>query len=146
MTCRSEHPILFSGPMVRAILDGRKSMTRRVVVPPRKCQIGGRHMFYPGERWWVGPCPTGGFWAVDDPAGPPSRWTPSGPGFRCPYGVPGDLLWVREAFCAGRSATPSGFGIIPRVGKPEPGDKIVYRASWTGDDQPPWRPSVHMPR
>lgn len=37
-------------------------------------------------------------------------------------------------------------GIIPRTGKPQEGDKIVYRADWDGPDHPPWRPSIFMPR
>jgi hypothetical protein len=73
-----ERPILFSGPMIRAIRDGRKSMTRRIVKGV-------------------------GSWAVED-RDDGSMW----PGFqdeycdwkwdRCPYGQAGDLLWVRETF------------------------------------------------
>jgi hypothetical protein len=68
-----ERPILFSGPMVRAILDGSKTQTRRVVKPQ----------------------PTAGF----DPYGSPMYATPAGPRIiRCPYGIPGDRLWGRETW------------------------------------------------
>jgi len=66
-----ERPILFSAPMVLAILDGRKTMTRRVVKPQPEtaCMISDStaSLCYPGMLWR-----------------------------KCPYGVPGDLLWVRE--------------------------------------------------
>lgn len=62
-----ERPILFSAPMVRAILEGRKSQTRRVVKPqPNPIRIGQDEV--------------------------PSACGP------CPYGVPGDRLWVRETW------------------------------------------------
>lgn len=70
----SEHPILFSGPMVRAILDGRKTQTRRVV-----------------RRTDAGRVKT---------AGSPSNWHLEDPDAvkACPYGSRGDTLWVRETF------------------------------------------------
>ena len=81
-----ERPILFNGPMVRAILEGRKSMTRRVVKP------------VPSDVWGHG--------VVTD-----TRSTKFGKfcvhmrgefcgdvHVDCPYGTPGDRLWVRETF------------------------------------------------
>ncbi len=66
-----ERPILFSRPMVRAILDGRKTQTRRVVKP----QPDGFHHSTGEPSVFVG--------AFAKP-------------IACPYGVPGDRLWVRE--------------------------------------------------
>lgn len=97
-----ERPIIFSGEMVRAILAGRKTQTRRVVTPrpPSVEAVRAKsgdafHLFTdfntPGV-WRV----AGSVWAVRDlmggfGGGPGPRW-------RCPYGVPGDRLWVREAY------------------------------------------------
>lgn len=71
-----ERPILFSGAMVRAILDDRKSQTRRVVKPQPDIVTSD---------------------------GVPARFTPRdaelgrlGEVIRCPYGQPGDRLWVKE--------------------------------------------------
>lgn len=65
----SDKPILFSGPMVRAILEGRKTQTRRIIkTQPDKIWVDGR-------PWWN----IGGL-----------RWP------KCPYGQTGEALWVRE--------------------------------------------------
>jgi hypothetical protein len=102
-----ERPILFNGEMVRAILEGRKTQTRRIV---KDCYLTG---------------------------GPPEDYLLS----RCPYGQPGDRLWVRETFAW-------------------PNDQVtIYRANWREDamrrglDHIPkddsgirWNPSIHMPR
>lgn len=107
---------------VRAILDGRKTQTRRVV----KLTDSGR-VKEPGS-------PRN--WHLDDPEAV----------MACPYGVPGDRLWVRETWCPG-SATPLGIGLLPCIGPAHLGDKIAYRATDDyGGDDPPWRPSIHMPR
>lgn len=81
-----ERPILFSGEMVRAILEGRKTQTRRVI----KNQA----------HWWkdVWRHPYGGWIAADAPKPliPLTQYDKKG-GFPCPYGQVGDRLWVREA-------------------------------------------------
>lgn len=73
-----ERPILFSGPMVRAILEGRKTVTRRVVKPAP--QMVTDHSAVP----WEG-----------DPGVLLRLLEQSGR--KCPYGQPGDRLWVRES-------------------------------------------------
>lgn len=70
-----ERPILFSGPMVRAILDGRKTQTRRI--------------YKPSEGF---PCQDG---EITGNPNESSTWTDWGP---CRYGNNGDRLWVRETF------------------------------------------------
>lgn len=137
-----ERPILFSGDMVRAILDGRKTQTRQ----PIKCCCNQMHngrllgtwgLSRPPCRWqgdvdevnWrhFGRKPKVGDWIehyqtdVDDYASQVVT---------CPFGVPGDLLWVRETW-----RLPSG----------APNGWVEYRA----DDSRTkfcWRPAIHMPR
>lgn len=146
-----ERPILFQGAMVRAILDGSKTQTRRVVKPPVSCRLGGRHTFYPAGRWWVGPCPTGGYWAVDVPEGPPSRWSPSGDGFPSPYGAPGDLLHVRETWCPSL-ISDGGDGWVNLIQYRADGHETAVpdeHADWFDARESHgyhWRPSIHMPK
>ena len=117
-----ERPILFNAPMVRAILDGRKTQTRRVAKRVNFISAGGATMEFSDDD--IRPVP-------------------------CPYGEPGDRLWVREAF-----------DFLPSGGPDEPqACEIVYWA--TGSHEPRTapsgynpmiyghekvRPSIHMPR
>lgn len=85
-----EHPILFSGPMVRAILEGRKTQTRRVVKPQPSYIIDSQCRTYEpaledqhGEMY-PGP-EVFGFYNEEH-------------GWKSPYGKPGDRLWVREPY------------------------------------------------
>jgi len=103
----TERPILFSAPMVRALLAGTKTQTRRALRD---------------GTWWT-------------PEHGVIRMAPAGlacTGFAhvaCPYGKPGNRLWVRETWA-------------------QHGLRAVYRAD--GDERPTgagaWRPSIHMPR
>jgi len=116
-----EHPILFSGEMVRAILDGRKTQTRRLVrLPP-----GYEH----GEVYGYEGSYNGRHCLACDPG--PSR------AILCPFGVPGDRLWVRETWRDGQYAVGKEWDFDDRVG---------YRASFVGDPALKWKPSIHMPR
>ena len=120
----TERPILFSGPMVRALLEGRKTQTRRIVKPQP-----------PSGFDRVAPEPPGyGFqWQNDAP--PLGMWT-----VRCPYGVPGDRLWVRETF-----SFVGGQGVWELSQAQSLGvERWLYRAG--GDDADRWWPSIHMPR
>lgn len=85
-------PILFSTPMVQAILDERKTQTRRIV----KEQILG--IARPGEH-------------------------------KCPYGQPGDVLWVRETFQTWRLG-------------------YIHKATWSTElpENIKWKPGIHMPK
>lgn len=83
-----ERPILFSAPMVRAILDGSKTQTRRVVKP--QPQVEGDSIYWSSPRY-------------DNGMGCNYFHTRLEPGLRlmlkaCPYGQPGDQLWVRETW------------------------------------------------
>jgi hypothetical protein len=116
----SEKPILFSGPMVRAILDGRKTVTRRVITPTRSLDLK------PGDiivRW--GP----------QFGGTAARFRPS-------Y-APGDRLWVREGWA---HLPKSAYG-LPKTADPNDVDMAAYyRADFDRSGKPAWRPSIHMPR
>lgn len=90
-----ERPILFSAPMARAILEGRKSQTRRVVKPQPALNLDSDDILKvglpesKGLGYYSGSTPYR--WSKKDRA--PDR-TP------CPYGAPGDRLWVREPWKA----------------------------------------------
>lgn len=139
-----ERPILFSASMVRALLDGSKKQTRRVVKPqfaadaipvemPATDPAGG----------WVVPGHSGVWWC--DAAANPDDVR------RCPYGQPGDRLWVREAhyltddgdteyavYAADDLATYQHLRSIDALPSDFPADvKAQHRRL---------RPSTHMPR
>lgn len=120
-----ERPILFSGPMVRAILESRKTQTRRVVAFPRR-----------GAFVMVGS--QDGSWSPFQSDDGESEICSDGceHPMSCPYGVPGDRLWVRETH-------------LVIGGKESKNPRVVYRASNDGDDawlSPVWTPSIFMSR
>lgn len=142
MTAR---PILFSADMVRALLEGRKTQTRRVA----KLNLSGR-VARGGRNWHC---------ADPDAA------------LACPYGQPGDLLWVRETYCLEReidgNAPPytDGRPVLREV-DPFDGDPAWTQPHYRATDPEPelayeygtcprcenrephahWKPSIHMPR
>lgn len=120
-----ERPILFSAPMVRAILEDRKTVTRRAVKvqPCSKADIGSYGIGQPFIR---------------NPN--VSKANPA-----CPYGQPGDRLWVREAFGLQIRHYGGGTGehIVYRATNPD----AIYCKSAEGHEYPvKWKPSIHMPR
>lgn len=123
-----ERPILFSDPMVRAILAGTKTQTRRVVKPQPSPELLAD---YAEIRDRYGSARTDAQMLSDC--------------VPCPYGQPGDRLWVRETFIGARGYDrdpPSRFGNKP----------IWYCADGEPDRAQWWqlsdrkRPSIHMPR
>lgn len=82
MTTTKERPILFKGEMVCAILDGSKTQTRRVVKSQRDMDFDVNDPTY-GPYWLS---------YATEADGEDAK-------VRCPYGKPGDRLWVRETFC-----------------------------------------------
>lgn len=113
-----EYPILFSGEMVQAILDGRKTQTRRVINPQALLDNKTR----------VNAC------------------------YECPYGAPGDLLWVRETWRAVELDNGND-GILYRA---DNHFKSIENSQAAADlwcdayaDRKhgnKWRPSIFMPR
>lgn len=87
-----ERPILFSGPMVRAVLDGRKSQTRRVMKP--QPVLYGNKSSFPGH---FAECE--GRWSHVTP-NPNGTWNENSKPVKCPYGQPGDPLYVKQPWLA----------------------------------------------
>jgi hypothetical protein len=128
-----ERPILFSGAMVKAIMSGRKTQTRRVIKPQPVNAI-----FHNGN-WIEAKCELSNKDRV----------------LKCPYGLINDRLWVRETWRIWEGASFSETG--------EPYDPDVIVGSLSGidieylksrpieymadsQDEGPWRPSIFMPR
>lgn len=127
-------PILFCGPMVRALLDGRKTQTRRVVKPQpahgcfyaiNESQNAALHMAR-GESGYA-------IYVPPKPNSKDHRLT-------CPYGQPGDLLWVRETL----GNDGDGDWWYAADTKYTVGD---YPDGWQRrQGHKPSIPSIHMPR
>ncbi|MEM8880917.1 MAG: hypothetical protein AAGC82_09980 [Pseudomonadota bacterium] len=129
----SDRQILFSGEMVRALLEGGKTMTRRVFRPEPPDDFKACRWNHDERMWsWTGPGP---------------KWV--GSRYAVPRHTPGDRLWVREAWaqvtdvdrkpqsgrCLYRADASDNSGVRwPTV---QPGDP---------DREVTWRPSIHMPR
>jgi len=95
-----ERPIIFSGELVRAILDGRKTQTRQIVkFRTKSAKLFGQQQehfelksAYPArEKGWI-------FWSSDSPGLAEFTKRAYSAGITCPYGEPGDRLWVKENF------------------------------------------------
>jgi hypothetical protein len=118
---QADKPILFSTDMVKAILEGRKTMTRRVIKPQPRYHSKGDYWLINTEYWY-------------------DKYKP---GFEtlkkyCPY-PPGTVLYVREAW----AKVSDWIEVDPEVGIP---DGYIYKADWQGAECPRWRPSIHMPK
>lgn len=130
----TEKPILFSGEMVRAILDGRKTQTRRVM---RDVPFDADGPFEAGMAPGSGPFMNQ--WAMQFSNGAMKRQ-------RCPYGRVGYRLWVRETWYDNISSS--------REDEDRSHEHLYYRADGEfhdffedfSDDGAKWRPSIHMPR
>lgn len=144
----SERPIIFSGPMVRAIIEGRKTQTRRVMWPQPVLVNDGRTWDWPKPS----PYPPNRKRGISAASWADGLWDPGvGLGHLCPFGAPGDRLWVREthAFVSRdaerRPITEFNVEYRADTGASAPGgwDKIRDRDD---PDRMIWRPSIHMPR
>lgn len=147
-----ERPILFSAPMVRAILDGRKTQTRRVVKPqPLAGCTDYWRVLKSTEKslidTWV---PRGG---VPDKGG---GFPVQGERVRCPYGIRGDRLWVRESFAFAECEngdplivyrSDGAIADIYQLGNGPMQLNGFRREKWCDRNGIlKWRPSIHMPR
>lgn len=116
-------PILFSTPMVQAILDDRKTMTRRKVKEP--------------ALTWLGP----------------DLFNPEFVALRenhlCPYGSPGDVLWVRESWKPENMISHGEYAKGVRYaanGSWIANDSEDVRKAWLKIKKDGWKPSIHMPK
>ncbi|WP_395275112.1 hypothetical protein V1577_20235 [Enterobacter bugandensis] len=122
----TERGMIFNGEMVRAILDGRKTQTRRII---KDCTVGRDPIskFIQIGKKFIGCYPEDVPELIRE---------------CCPYGVPGDRIWVRETWAEAGASAP---------------DLKLYRANYPAhvpahyENVPPaedvrWTPSIHMPR
>lgn len=168
------HPLIFTDAMVQALLDGRKTMTRRVV-SPSTCTVLGHNVRADSPMWAglklnspnvelrnqstimraiVGQEAPDDLhlnvpWIHPEDEARGLQWDG-----HCFYRVrpiiePGDLCWVREAwqaFSGGTMQTPFGTARL-YANNPQPGHEIKYRADTDPKkDFGRYRPSIHMPR
>lgn len=90
-----ERPIIFSSEMVRAILDNRKTQTRRVIKPQPCVSHYGVTWTKQGRTTVYGAMLADWDYSHWDEGKPASQSMIN----RCPYGKPGDRLWVKETWC-----------------------------------------------
>lgn len=112
--------IIFSGPMVRALLDGRKTQTRRLLNPQPQCLTGRGKRIYADADWR-------------------KSWR-DGEDDDLPY-APGDRLYVRETW----SHSGEGVWSIADAQMAMNG-RALYRMDHEGPPPLHWWPSIHMPR
>ncbi|HHA2019628.1 TPA: hypothetical protein ACOEGN_003205 [Enterobacter kobei] len=139
-----ERGMIFNGEMVRAILDGKKTQTRRIMkVQPsdgfHPTHNGydldlNAHWYTPGvidKNGYLQPAKKDVFGVADE-----------NEGYTCPFGAVGDRIWVRETWAEAGASAP---------------DLKLYRANYPAhvpthyENVPPasdirWTPSIHMPR
>ena len=114
-----ERPILMNGAMVRAVLDGSKTQTRRLM-KPQPVPIPGE----PGKHWWPSNAAQSMMRVEDGFQKHPGIFDDA-----CPHGQPGDRIWVRETFA-------------------DIGCRLTYRADEDDGAHckvKRWIPSIHMP-
>ncbi|HGW3748289.1 TPA: hypothetical protein ACNIBN_001899 [Klebsiella pneumoniae] len=126
-----ERGMIFNGEMVRAILDGRKTQTRRPIKwkQTRFTEIGERE---DGSKWpWS-----------EDAEHACDFWHP------CPFGAVGDRIWVRETFCTVDDTQYGGEKWVDYRATPK--FEASHPAGWdcapNDAEAIKWRPSIHMPR
>ncbi|WP_337025217.1 hypothetical protein [Pantoea anthophila] len=165
-----ERPIIFNADMVRAVLDGRKTQTRRIMrVQPSAdfCPMNMELKRDFNARWY-----TPGMVDKDGYLQPAKKQTfgvaSEDEGYTCPFGAVGDRLWVRETWSVVSHAFDDDGLMIDYVpdrpakavheqpfGRGYYSGHAIYAAdggfTWGDDDgcvdgRSCWKPSIHMPR
>ena len=132
-------PILFNTEMVKALIEGRKTMTRRIIKPQPRADAEMRYVFAGGRKGDIGKWHDWKQGVIDAP-----KWTPP-----CHAG---DILYVRETWCEGKVAygeEPDG-RCVPFISQC-PGEDDIIHKEWVirediGTEDVVWRPSIHMPK
>jgi hypothetical protein len=157
----TEYPILFNREMILALHAGRKTQTRRIVNPQPWAEAISAHYHPSAPSGSGGMHPASAIFSATPRLSPP--WAAPKP-VKCPFGEPGDSLWVREAWRVSEkhdSTAPRdlpferGLTIMYDAGgsrsKNDKGEyeNDSYWPNWHAD-RPSWagkgRPSIHMPR
>lgn len=130
----TERGMIFNGEMVRALLDGRKTQTRRIMKPqPEVCSRGG--------HWWSSNVFKTMLHVEEEMQNGKGGWGGL-VGGACPFGAVGDRIWVRETWAEAGGNAP---------------ELQLYRANYPDHvpshyehlkpaEEIRWRPSIHMPR
>ena len=122
-----ETGLIFKVPLVRAILEGRKTQTRRVAKPVKHPDLG--NLYTPGALL-----------REHEPQHVINR--------ACPYGQPGDRIYVRETWRGVVNIAPPDsyeYAVARYVPDQEHCRRVEYAATQEADGEP-WRPAIHMPK
>lgn len=145
-----ERGMIFNTDMVRAILDGRKTQTRRIMkAQPENAELGLRRITDSSVAKEVGMY----FWCLADACGVKQRSNL----FSCPFGVVGDRIWVRETF-QGPLIPEEELSDFFGASNPDKFYSSAY-CEYAADGGPRpeyvdaddntrygWKPAIHMPR
>lgn len=137
-----ERGMIFNGEMVRAILDGRKTQTRRIMkIQPEHSGLGLRRVIDSKNGSDDGKY----FWSLSDACGLKIR----SKSFTCPFGSVGDRIWVREAFRVHSRATDVAT-LVYKASERNSWTEQTHRVPVSVCNKPAttekWTPSLHMPR
>lgn len=162
-----ERPIIFNADMVRTVLDGRKTQTRRIIQSPAKnMQAAGQKVIdyrEPGDKWYGEHV-----FSMRNQSGTWCDYTKEQFLAKCPFGEVGDRLWVKETWSVVSHAFDDDGLMIDYVpdrpakavhekpfGRGYYSGHAIYAAdggfTWGDDDgcvdgRSCWKPSIHMPR
>jgi hypothetical protein len=148
-----ERGIIFSDPMVRANLEGRKTQTRRVMYPqPPKNRIKKITRWENQPRGWFA------FDKYDNELWPYRDFGIQTPKIKNPYGVVGDRFYMRETWSDNHSMHYAAEGPVAGILYRATANKVLYRGEnvavevrknkWVDYYDRPitWKPSIHMPK
>lgn len=134
MTKVTERGMIFNGEMVRAILDGRKTQTRRIMKPQPADDIARGVFPNPDAYGWKS--------SLKHKHG-------STTAHFCPFGQPGDRIWVRETFRVHSRATDVAT-LVYKASERQSWNEQTHRVPVSVCNKPAvieiWTPSIHMPR